>query len=277
LGSFPASTTSWSEYFSFSMQHSNVGNPSRMCNSTIIVSGFLREDRAIGYLPFFCCWLEVPASIYLLPTSRSSWPVISSTRPSCCCTVSSLVVLGTFASVYSIPWSLSCWAPSTVTVSGGFPMLCVGCPCVLLVGLTSMADAIGPFLSSTIGIGSTSASKGEGIVSTSTNPSCYLVSFLASTTSCGAQLLRVFLPSWLGAPLFGGSIVVTCYFMSTKPSLVRSRLFANSLPLYVIYFSATSRFPNESYVSRVSPLYRQVMKLLREYYPTLISLMVLYV
>jgi hypothetical protein len=56
-----------------------------------------------------------------------------------------------------------------------------------------------------------------------------------------------------------------------------SGLFANSLPLCVLYFSATSRFHNESYVSHVSPLYRKVMKLLGEASPALINVMALYV
>jgi hypothetical protein len=166
-------------------------------------------------------------------------------------------------------------APSVIVVSGKFPMLCMGCPRRLLVGLTSMVDAVGPCLSSTTSIGSMGASKGEGITSTLMNSSSYLVSCLASVASHGARLLRVFLPAWLGAPIFGGSIVGTGWFMLTKSSMVIPVLCVNSLPLCVLYFSATSRFHNGSYVACVSPLYRQVMKLLGEVSPNFINVMVL--
>jgi hypothetical protein len=187
-----------------------VFTPSRMHGSIIFASGYLHEDRAIGYFSFrFYCWLEVPTSICLLSVSGSSWPVISSTRPSCCCVVSAPVVLDTVAFIYAVAWPFSCWAPSTIAVSGGFPVLCAGCPCVLLVGLTSMADVVGPCHSSTTGIGSMGSAKGEGIASMSRNSSGCLVSCPASTASYGARLLWVFLPAWLDTPIFGGAIMGT--------------------------------------------------------------------
>jgi hypothetical protein len=174
------SATLWSEYFSFSTQPSCVGmvfTPSRMHGSRIFASGYLHEDRAIGYFSFrFCCWLEVTTSICLLSVSGSSWTVISSTRPSCCCVVSALVVSNTIDFIYAVAWPFSCWAPLTIAVSGGFLVLCAGFPCVLLVGLTSMADMVGPYRSSTTGIGSMGSTKGEGIASMSGNSSSCLVS-----------------------------------------------------------------------------------------------------
>jgi hypothetical protein len=80
---------------------------------------------------------------------------------------------------------------------------------VLLVGLTSMANVVGPYYSSTIGIRSMGSAKGEGITSMSRNSSGCLVSCLASTASYGARLLQVFLWAWLDTPIFGGAIVGT--------------------------------------------------------------------
>jgi hypothetical protein len=83
-----------------------------------------------------------------------------------------------------------------------------------------MADAVGPCLSSTTGVGSMGASTGEGIVSTSMNSSGCLVSCSGSAASRGALLLHVFLPAWLDAPIFGGAIVGSGWFLLTNSSLV---------------------------------------------------------
>jgi hypothetical protein len=123
--------------------------------------------------------------------------------------VFSLLVLDTITFIYAVAWPFSCWAPSTIVVSGGFPVLCAGYPCVLLVELTSMDNVIGPYYSSTTGISSMGSAKGEGIASIPMNSSGCLVSYLASTASYGAQLLWVFLPSWLDASIFGAVIVAT--------------------------------------------------------------------
>jgi hypothetical protein len=103
-----------------------------------------------------------------------------------------------------------------------------------------------------------------------------LVSCLAFAASHGVRLLHVFLPAWLDAPIFGGANVGTGWFFPTNYSLVRPIVCFNTLRLCVLYFSTTSRFHNESY-SRVSPLYRQFLKLLGEVSPYLINLMALYI
>jgi hypothetical protein len=90
----------------------------------------------------------------------------------------------------------------------------------MLVGSTSMADAVGSCLSSTTGVGSIGASTGDGIVSTSTNSSGCLVSCSGSVASRGALLLYVFLPAWLDAPIFGGAIMGSGWFWLTDSSLV---------------------------------------------------------
>lgn len=146
--------------------------------------------------------------------------MISSTRPSYYCVVSDLVFLGTDASVCIVAYPFTYWNPSVVTVSGGFSVLCVGCPCTLLAESTSMDDAIGICLYSTTGVGSMAASTSEVIASTLMNSSGCLVSFPASTASHGSLLLHVFLPTWLGAPIYGGGIVGTSRFLLTNSSLV---------------------------------------------------------
>jgi hypothetical protein len=181
-----------------------------MHGSRIFASGYLHKDRAIGCFSFhFCCWLEVTSSIYLLSVSGYSWPVISSTKPSCCCVVSTPVALDTITFVYVVAWPFSCCPPSAIAVFGGFPMLCAGRPYVLLVGLTSRANVVGTCHSSTTGIGSMGSAKGEGIASMSRNSSGCLVSCPDSTASYGARLLWVFLPAWLDTPIFCGAIVGT--------------------------------------------------------------------
>jgi hypothetical protein len=110
----------------------------------------------------------------------------------------------------------------------------------------------------------------------STSSSGCLVSCSASVASHGARILRVFLLSWLNTPIFGGSIMGTSYFLSTKSSLVHLVFFVNSLLLWMLYFYITSRFHKEFYVSRVFPLYRKGMKLLRQASLDFINVMALY-
>jgi hypothetical protein len=153
----------------------------------------------------------------------------------------------------------------------GFFVLCMGFSCALLAGLTSTTNAVGPYLSSTTGVGSTRASTGDGIASTSTNFSGCLVSFSGSTASHRALLLRVFLLAWLSAPIFGGAIMGSGWFSLTNSSLVH--------PVSIHFGSACSislQFHNGSYVAHVPPLYSQVLKLLEVACPTLINVMALY-
>jgi hypothetical protein len=110
-----------------------------------------------------------------------------------------------------------------------------------------MEDTVGPRLSSTNGVGSMGASNGEGITSMPMNSSGCLVTCPSSAASCGARLLHVFLPAWLGAPIFAGAIMGTGSFLPTKSALVRFVSthfhFACSIYLQLHDFTISLTFP----------------------------------
>jgi hypothetical protein len=124
-GNFPASTTSWSEYFNFSTHPRSVGvvcTPSGMHESTIVASGLSAGDRTMGCFPFpLGCWLEVPTSICLLSirfwlTGDVFHQTLLLLHRSCsgwfgCCSLCACMVASPFV----------CWDPSVVTVLCGFP------------------------------------------------------------------------------------------------------------------------------------------------------------
>jgi hypothetical protein len=83
-----------------------------------------------------------------------------------------------------------------------------------------MADAVGPYLSFATGVGDIFASTDVRIASTLTNSSGCLVFGPDLTSSRGALILHFFLPSWLIAPIFGGAIMGSVWFLLTNASLV---------------------------------------------------------
>jgi hypothetical protein len=177
-GNFPASSTSWFEYRSLSTHPSRLGvtcTPSGMHDSTIVESRCRCDHRIMGFFPFLLgISLEVPTSICLFWASDSGWPVISSTRPSCCCANPTLCnCIGMTTSVCAVVAPFPLWDPSTLASLCGLPASSTWWTCEFSCRLMSMEAIVGDHIYSSTGVWIVGSSCGEVILSTSMNsPLC---------------------------------------------------------------------------------------------------------